>query len=77
MKRSVNFDKLDIAEFVDFVTGITHRNKFTQEEKSAIQLKVELLYDKYVIQTQEEDSQAQSQRQTNAGTSAQEGGQCL
>ena len=60
-KRSVDFDNLDIKEFVDFVGGITHRNKFTQEEKNEIQLKVELLYEKHVIQTQEEDAQLQKE----------------
>lgn len=55
MERGVDFDHVDIEEFIDFVRGIAHGSKCTQEEKSEIQLKVELLYDKDVIQAQEED----------------------
>ena len=53
MERRVDFDNIDVEEFIEFAGGITHRNKFTKEEREEISLKLDLLYHQYVIEKQD------------------------
>ena len=55
MERRLGRRDIDVEELCVSVSAITHRNKFTKEERDELHEKVQILYDEYVVSKWEEE----------------------
>ena len=55
MERRLGRKDIDVEELCVEVSSITHRNRFTKEERDELHEKVQLLYDEFVVAKWEEE----------------------
>ena len=64
MERRLGRKDIDVEELCIEVSGITHRNRFTKEERDELHEKVQMIYDEFVLAKWEEEKMDESVVQT-------------